>query len=140
MTRTIGWLSAIACLPHDVRVPSALLGHWWWDISRLQFRHHIWRRARQRQCEAKGRTTAGPIFSPDMSTVGRNNTAANRQTQSGTTGLSGSLDAIKLFKDALLLTRRQARSLVSHFDGHSTVRGPGRKRQWTPGRRVFDGV
>src|SRR5436853_4851798 len=96
---------------------SGLIGPWRWDISRLQFRHHIWRRASQGQCEAQGRTTAGPIFSPDMSTVGLNNTSANRQTQSSTAGLPGALRTIKLFKDALLLTRGQSWSLVSHFHG-----------------------
>src|SRR5262245_17404682 len=119
---------------------SVLIGHWRWGIGRLQFRYHGWRRARQRECETKGRTTTRTIFSPDMSTVGLNDTTANRQPQSGTTGLSGPLGAIKLFKHALLLTRRQSWSLVSHFDGHSTVRGPSRKRQRTAWGGVFDGV
>ena len=109
-------------------------------MGRLEFRHHGWRRASQWECETKCRTTAGPIFSPDMPTVGRNNTTANRQTQSGTAGLSRSLHAIKLFKDALLITRRQSWPLVRNFDRHGAVRGPGREQKRTPGRRVFDGV
>src|SRR5215468_4116298 len=141
MSSTVGGLSAIAHLLHCVRAP--IRAHWSLvgrGTDRLQFRYHSWWRARQRECEAQRHTTTRPIFSPDTATVSLNDTTANRQSQASTTGLSGTLGAIKLFKHALFLTRRQSWSLVSHFNGHRTVCGPGRKRQRTPGRRVFDGV
>src|SRR2546422_693521 len=119
---------------------SALVGHRLRGIGRLPFRHDEWWRSREWECEAQGRTTTGPIFGPDMPTVGCHDTTANRQAQSCTDGLSRSLDAIEFLKNMLRISRGQAWPLVSDLDHHGAVRGPGREENRTPRRRVFDRI
>ena len=78
---------------------------------RLRFNNR--RPAFERQREAEHGAAARPILGPDASAMRFHDPATDGQPQTDPAGPAGRLDAIKLFEDALLLARRQARPPIS---------------------------
>src|SRR5262249_43337398 len=108
-------------------------------LSRFDCRS-VWWRPGQGQREAHGRTTTGPVFSPDAPAVRFHHATANRQPQSGTAGHRVALHPVKFLEDALLSAGWQPWPLVRYLDGDRAVCRPGRQRNGAARWRVLHGI